>query len=108
MKALVVIHAEKTYLHGPRDTPNGLVPKIASAIGESELVYFLAAESDNPYGVKMFPEISECATKMRFIPAKKLITQFLVLGDQKIELGDYSTSLDFVSPTFSIELDIRF
>ena len=38
----------------------------------------------------------------------QLITQFLVIGDRKIRLGEYTTSLDFVSPALSLELDIRF
>ncbi|MBW3018077.1 hypothetical protein KY325_02890 [Candidatus Woesearchaeota archaeon] len=82
MGALVVIHAEKTYLHNPRrESFNGLVPRIASAIEESitknEQVYFLAAASNNPYGSKMFPEISRYASKMQFMPAKKFVSQFL-------------------------------
>ncbi|MBW3004861.1 hypothetical protein KY310_03440 [Candidatus Woesearchaeota archaeon] len=87
MEALVVIHAEKTYLHNPRGPLNGLVPKIADAIGESELVYFLAAESDNPFGAKMFPEISRYASKLHFIPAKKLIVQFLEAKKRLLDDG---------------------
>ncbi len=105
MEALVVVHTEKYYLRDIgarcRRRNKELFERIAEEIGrviDNKTVYFLAVESEHPYQIGMFPDISQYGKKIEFIPSGSCFEeQFLKTKQRMLEQGITKAELAGIS-----------